>query len=222
MFDQIVDWVSAALWNLNPAEAVSLGKHDYDGRVPDLSVPAVESQLDRLEMLRDRLWGLEGLSVDQELDRLHLGTALDSALFEWRRMGWWRRNPMWYIDPLDTTVYVTRSHAPAGVRAEIVADLLEEAPALLDRARANLDRVVPTTYCEWAVRQARGMADSLRHQLPGSFGSEASPRLGDAAGSAAAALEAYAAWIERELLPAADGGFAIGGEAMEDLLRVTP
>ncbi len=219
LFDQIVDWISAALWNLNPAEAVFLGKHSYDGRVPDLSAPVVESQLDRLEMLRERLGGLEGLSADQELDRLHLGTAVDSALFEWRRVGWWRRNPMRYIDPLDTTLYVTRSYAPAGVRAEIAADLLEEAPTVLDAARANLDRIVPATYCEWAVRQARGMADALLHELPGSFGPDGSPRLGDAATAAASALQAYASWIETELLPSADDGFAIGGEAMEELLR---
>ena len=52
MFDQLVDRVSATLWNLQPGAAVYLGKHEYDGVVPDISDATVSSHLDRLRILR--------------------------------------------------------------------------------------------------------------------------------------------------------------------------
>ena len=94
MFDQLVDGVSAALWNLDPSEAVYLGKHEYDGVVPELTEDAIGTQLERLRLLKDRLQGLEGLDADQRFDRSQLIAAVDSALITWDRIEAWRRNPI--------------------------------------------------------------------------------------------------------------------------------
>ena len=53
LFDQLVDRVSAALWNLFPLAAVRLGKHEYDGQVPDLG-------LESLAAAYDPAWGACG------------------------------------------------------------------------------------------------------------------------------------------------------------------
>ncbi|MBS1195835.1 MAG: hypothetical protein H6R33_555, partial [Actinobacteria bacterium] len=54
---QLADRISAAIWNLHPQWAVAVGRHEYDGQVPDLSAGAIEAGLDRLGRLREQLAG---------------------------------------------------------------------------------------------------------------------------------------------------------------------
>ncbi|MBU1226120.1 MAG: DUF885 domain-containing protein [Actinobacteria bacterium] len=221
MFDRLVDGICAALWNLHPGEAVYLGKHEYDGVVPDLTGAHVEAELDRLRGLRDRLDGMDGLDAEQVIDRSQLVAAVDSTLIAWEQIRGWRVNPMTPIPLLDITLYLTRGYAPFGHRAEQAAAVLEQAPRVLDQARACLEPVVPTVFAEWAIRLATGMAESLIHDLPGEAGGDpvAAGALTDAGAAAAAALRDYAAWIETDLLPASSDAFAVGGEVLEDMLR---
>jgi len=221
-FDQIVDRVSATLWNLEPGEAVYLGKHEYDGMVPDLAADAVEFQVRRLHLLREQLHGLTGLAEETEIDRLQLGTAVDKELFGRETVRWWRRNPMTYIGPLEVDLYLNRGYAPLPRRAEHMADILERAPEVLARARENLEPVVPRTFCEWGVVQGRGMAEFLEQDLPGeveALGSDpARVRLLETAATATAELRAYAGWIEETLLPAADESYPVGERGLEAML----
>ena len=221
-FERIVDRVSAALWNLRPGEAVYLGKHEYDGVVPDLGAAAVEVQLERLHRLREQLRGLEGLDQEAEFDRLQLGTAVDKVLFDFEIARWWRRNPMAYIGPLEVDLYLNRGYAPLAVRVERMAEVLEQAAAVLGHGRENLEPVVPRTYCEWGMLQARGLAEFLEDDLPGEVadlgGDPVRARLGDAAAAAAGEFRSYAGWIEETLLPAADESFPVGGAALEAML----
>jgi len=221
MFDQLVDGASAALWNLDPGEAVYLGKHEYDGIVPDLTETAIGTQLDRLVLLKERLEVLDGLDADQQMDRLQLVAAIDTALIAWKRVRGWRVNPMTPIPMLDITLYLTRDYAPMGHRAEQAALVLEQAPRLLDQARACLERPVPRVFAEWGVRLATGMADSLEADLPGRAVADpfAAGLLAGAGETAAAALRDYAAWVEHDLLPDAVDDFAVGGEVLEAMLQ---
>ncbi len=223
MFEQLVDGVCAALWNLDPGAAVYLGKHEYDGVVPDLSEGAVEAQLDRLRGLRGRLDSLEGLDAEQVLDRSQLVAAVDSTLIAWERIRGWRVNPMTAIPLLDITPYLTRDYAPFAHRAGQAAAVLDQAPRLLDQARTCLEPPVPAVFAEWAIRLASGMADSLIGDLPGQAAAagdrQAAGGLVAAGEAAAAALHDYAAWVETDLLPGAVGDFAVGGAVLEEMLR---
>ena len=221
MFDRLVDGVSAALWNLEPSEAVYLGKHEYDGVVPELTEEFIGAQVDRLHGLRERLAGLDGLDADQAFDRRQLTAAIDTALIDWDRIAWWRGNPMAPIRMLDVTLYLTRDYAPFPHRAEAAAEVLDAAPRLLEQAKACAGGEVPGVFGEWAIRMSAGLADSLDN-LPAQLAGEdplAAGSLVDAGRSAAAALRDYVAWIETEVMPAAGGDFAVGGDVLEAMLR---
>jgi len=223
MFDQLIDGICAALWNLDPGEAVYLGKHEYDGVVPELTEESVGAQLDRLRLLRDRLGSLDGLDADQSIDRVQMMAAVDSTLIAWERRRDWRVNPMTPIPLLDITLYLTRGYAPFAHRAEQASAVLEQAPRLLDQARGCLESTVPGVFAEWAMRLATGMADSLVQDLPGQAADSGDPfaagALAGAGETAAAALRDYAAWIETDLLPGASDDFAVGGEVLEAMLQ---
>ncbi|MFQ5947799.1 MAG: DUF885 domain-containing protein [Acidimicrobiia bacterium] len=222
-FDRLVDDISAVLWELSPAWAVYLGRHEYDGAVPDWSPATVDGHLSRLEALRRGLHELDGLDQDQELDRVQLTATIDSELFQWEILRWWRRNPMEYIFPLGVETYLNRSYAPMAHRAAKIADVVEAVPRLLGQGKENLERVVPRTFCQWAITMANGAAGFLTEGLPDAVGALHDPRLADrvseAIETAAGALRDYADWVEAELMPKADDGFAIGSDNMEELLR---
>ncbi|MCJ7725714.1 MAG: DUF885 family protein, partial [Acidimicrobiia bacterium] len=222
MFDQLVDGTCAALWNLDPGEAVYLGKHEYDGVVPELTEENVAAQLDRLTMLRDRLAGLDDLTAEQTLDRAQLIAAVDSTLIAWEHLRGWRVNPMTPIPLLDITLYLTRDYASFAHRAEQATAVLEQAPRLLEQARDCLEPSVPRVFAEWARRLAGGMAESLVEDLPRVAAEAADPfaaaDLVAAGGDAAAALRDYVSWIETDLLPGAHDDFAVGGEVLQAML----
>jgi hypothetical protein len=222
-FDQIVDRISATLWNLKPAGAVYLGKHEYDGIVPDVGDDAVDGQVRRLGVLRDRLFGFDGLGDEEELDRLQLGAAIDLARFEEEVLRVRRRNPMWFVYHLDVDTYLNRSYAPMALRAERIAALLEQAPRLLDEARRTLEPPIPAVMAEWGARSAAGLAGFFDEGLMRAVGDTgdrlAEARVAEAASAASAALRGFAAWVEGEAAPAGTGGFQIGAEGIERMVR---
>ena len=222
LFDQLVDRVSAALWNLHPSAAVRLGKHEYDGQVPDLSAEALAAGYDRLGRLRGQLATLTGLAPDQELDRAVLLAALDAEALGGEAADGWRRDPRRYLEVLAVDVYLGRGYAPAGLRLEKAVMVLQSAPEVLAEARANLRPAIPRPAVERGAGQARVMATRLvgRPILPADSADPAEEEwLHAAAAEAGAELEAFADWLEVERLPAADEGFALGEEAVEQMLR---
>ena len=224
LLEQSADRVSAALWNLHPQWAVALGKHEYDGQVPDVSGAVLEAGLDRLGRLRDQVAGLTGLTPDQELDREVLLGVVDRERFDGEASRRWWRDPGWYLGALGVAVYLERNYAPAGLRLERAVAVLGEAGGLLAAARANLDEVIPRAWVERAVAAARESAARLVAVVgsPASAGApEEAARLGEAAQRAAGELEAYAAWLEAERLPAAADDFALGREGLEKWLQAS-
>lgn len=224
LLEQSADRIAAALWNLHPQWAVALGKHEYDGQVPDLSAPAVEAGLERLGRLGDQVAGLKGLTSDEELDREVLQGAVDRERFDGEASRRWRRDPGWYLGPLDVSVYLERDYAPAGLRLEQAAAVLGEAGGLLAAARSNLDEAIPGVWVERAMGAARRRAAGLPVQVEASAACRVAPEEGawlrEMAESASGELEAYAAWLEAERLPEAPGDFALGKERLAEWLRV--
>jgi hypothetical protein len=223
MFDALVDRISAVMWNLRPAEAVVLGKHEYDGVVPDVSEEAVEEQLRRLRGLTVRLDSLEGLTRDQQVDRSILRAAADRVAFDHEVLRERHRNPMAVLNLLDVTPYLSRDYAPAAQRAARAAELLGQAPGVLAAGRSLLDPELPEVFCRWGIRTALGLAEALEADpaelLPGLGDERARAGLGEAARIAAMSLREHAAWIEAERLPDSDTRFQVGQEGLQSLLR---
>jgi hypothetical protein len=222
LFDQLADRVSAALWNLHPWQAVRLGKHEYDGQVPDLSADALAAGYERLGRLRAQVAGLGGLTADQDFDRQVLLSALDAEVLAGEVADGWHRHPQDYLEVLAVDPYLGRDYAPAGLRLERAAAVLAEAPQVLATARANLAPVLSRPAADLAARQARELAARLAlgpSVVVGTAHPAEEQRLRSVASEAAGELRAFAGWLEVERLPAADESFALGSEAVGQLLR---
>jgi uncharacterized protein (DUF885 family) len=221
----LVDDIFAALWTLDPAWAVYLGRHEYDGMVPDWSTDSVDGRLGEVDRLVSQLQALEGLDDDQAFDRELLVAQVDKTSFDWRVLRTVQRNPMPWVYLLDPDLYMKRNYAPAADRADVVVRLLGSADAVLDLARERLDPVLARTIVEWGITAARGLATMIVEEVPVLFAVSRSldqgPGIAAVSHRAAAALRTFADWLETERLPQADDGFAIGGENLEELLRVS-
>jgi hypothetical protein len=222
LLDQLADRVSAALWNLHPLRAVRLGKHEYDGQVPDLSADALAAGYERLGRLQEQLTALTGLSPDQELDRSVLLASLDAEVVAGEAADGWRWNPLWYLEALAVDAYLGRDYAPSGLRLERAVAVLQSASEVLAAARANLRPVMPRPAAEWGVGRTRALAARLAAGpcfAAGMPDSAEEQWLHAAAGAAAAELQAFADWLEAERLPVADERSPLGGGVIEQFLR---
>jgi len=225
VFDQLVETAFAALWALDPVAAVYLGKHEYDGKVPDWSADTVADHLADLDQVSTELVALDDLHEDHDIDRELLVAQIEKTRFEWMVLRNAERNPMDWVYLLDPDLYMKRRFAPEADRAAIVERLLDSADAVLALARDRLDPVLARTIVEWGITAARGLGEMIAEQVPFAFETLESADEGRtllaASRRATASLEAFADWLETERLPQANNGFAIGRENMEQLLRVS-
>lgn len=226
-FAALVDELLAEYLRLSPVHATELGNHEHDGRWPDVTDAG---RAERLAFTRSALERLDALDVtalsrDEAIDLRILRTQLEAD--EWAdtelREGAW--NPMAYVYLAGGGLFslISREFAPLPQRLASAAERMRGLPALLDAARANLTapraatggaaREVSFFHAEKALQTMPGVADLARtaageaETLDDAALREA---VVEASRIAAAAVDAFVAWLRAELLPAAAGDFRLG------------
>ncbi len=208
-----------------PGDATQLGDHRFDDRLTDYGNSARQV---RLKVCRETLVQLALLKpsqlspenrVDLKILRLNIGAIIfnDSDLKEW---SW---NPVLYNDSLAQSIYllVARDFAPADIRLRNIEARLALFPRVIAQAKENLKRP-PRIHTETAIRQLSGAIGLVRDGLR-ALVDQASPErrqsIERAQTAAAAALEEYKTWMEKDLLPRSDGDFRIGDRLFRRKLR---
>ena len=210
------------LFVLQPAYAVGLGLHDYDGKLPDLSEPATGAWATHADRLLARLEAADGgrLSEDRSVDRFLLRLLLESPLFDLRESDDLGRNPMSYLGQVSLTSYLSREYAPVPQRVEAIVRVLEGVPALLAEGRRRLKGPLPKPFVDLSLAIGGG--------LPAHFAEAeefaARAGLGGRVASARALAEPETAqflhWLREEELPRAVPEFALGPDRYQRLLFV--
>ena len=207
-----------------PEMATQLGDHRFDDRLTDFGAAALA---ERERSLRAQLAALERIDVEQltgpnradaEILRLELGSML-YMLTEEKPHEW---NPLSYNDSLATSLYLltAREFAPAEERLRNAAKRMGEIPRVVEQIKATL-RNPPRIHTETAIGQTAGAIglvqsewEPLLQQAP-----HVRAELQPAQAKAVAALEDYKAWLEKEVLPKANGDFRLGAEKFRKKLR---
>ncbi|HEX4653944.1 MAG TPA: DUF885 domain-containing protein [Candidatus Udaeobacter sp.] len=211
----------------HPLEGTALGLHEYDGKISDYSRLALDAELNRLQRFDDRLSKFDPakLSPRQSIDLRILQAAVKRDLFQMQDMAVFDRNPMVYARAADVNVYIKRNFAPLEDRVRSLVAIEAQIPNILIAGRTNLNETLPRPFVELAIHIARGSADFLKKDLVAAVTGLKDEQLRvafqDANRKAANALNDYAAWLEREKLPKADFGFALGEEKFKHFLANT-
>lgn len=208
-----------------PVRATEAGDHRYDGAWPDITEQGEAARRRTIEGALSELQALPlpNLGLQSRVDAAMIENQLRSWLFaidELREATW---NPMVAtgligdgLDPL-----ITRSFAPLEERLRSLGSRLSGVPALVRSAQQRLTAAPPRIHTETAIAQNKGLIALCKAELPALFASAPAQKaeLDAAAKGAAAALEGFQAFLEKDLLPRSDGDFRLGRARFEKKLR---
>ena len=168
------------------------GRHEYDGRIPDLSRDAVARAVT----------GLGGAPLVDQHDEAHLCAQEQALRVELGQVQLHRRSPRHLLAALDLSVY-DRPYAPAPERAQARARHLAAWPDGIDAATSSLD-LVSAPAAQALLPAVRGAAQVVSPNEDG----------------AAAALEAHERLVQHLESAAVHGDPdpALGGEALAALV----
>jgi uncharacterized protein (DUF885 family) len=185
-----------------PVGASDQGKHTWDDRITDYRMSAVRSRRRHVDSLLAlvKATRTQGWSKDDRIDKILFQSQLEGAAFFPRVMHPEESDPQVYVGELSNGVFslIKKEYAPKRTRAMAAAARLEQAPRLLQTARANLTTPVKL-YAQLASEAARG-GDELYTKslmtLADSLSDSERARLVKARDGAITALHEFADWLD--------------------------
>ena len=210
----------------SPTSATFLGDHRYDDQMGNYTQAALDDQrrrygawLDKFAAYDDRGW-----SRDAQIDRTLSVQVVKRFLRDFDKLRTFQRNPGGAVDECLGGIYilVLRDFAPLPERMKSILGRLRAAPRVLAECKALVVPVeVPKVWAEVALESAQEGMGLIAGFVP--MLAQATPDLqaevNAAAQAAAAALQEYATWLEKEILPQAQGDFAVGKALFDEMLR---
>jgi uncharacterized protein (DUF885 family) len=202
----------------NPGFATYLGDHAFDGELTDVSAAGRAARNAVTKTASDGLAQIDrsALSRDSQVDAALLANSLASDVFDDGELQGWAWDPLRYSDGSGGSLYslMARDFAPLPERLLNAASRMEKLPEYLAQARGALDKArVPKVHAETYAAQNGGVVsiiDGLILAQADALGEADRARLSAAAETAKAAVAEHQAWIDSELVPAAEGDFRIG------------
>ena len=211
---------------LSPVSATLLGDHRFDGKLAEVGEQARRQEAAFYRRYLDELSRIQSdqLSRANQVDATLLEHQLRADLWQLEELRQWAWNPLVYIRLTGSAIYglMARDFAPLRQRLNSAAMRLEQFPRLLRQIRQELKpSSVPKIHAETAVKQNRGVLSILTHMVEprlGSLPANEQDRLREAIKTAGAAIDEHQQWLEKTVLPKADGSFRIGAETFDKKL----
>ncbi|HEX7181118.1 MAG TPA: DUF885 domain-containing protein [Thermoanaerobaculia bacterium] len=211
----------------NPTFAANAGRHELDGRLPDWSAEGLERKIEWLREHRERVLGFASLGERESFERDYLLAQIDVDLFWMAEAEWPWRNPIFYANPLDPSLYLTREYAPLERRMRAFVDYARAVPKAAEQIRANLRTPMPRTWAKVGRMTLGGLAGYFETDVPPIFATVRDPALQEdfraANAAAAAAMRGLGAWFAELEASTQEGGdgYVLGPELYGRMLRAT-
>jgi hypothetical protein len=225
-WDTLVNEFLDSTFAARPDFAVYMGRHEFDGKLPDWSTAGLAHEKARLEGWRKRLDETDttGLDDTRRFERNYMLAVIDGDLFWLVRADWARKNPAFYAGALDPDVYVSRAYAPLDTRIRAYTAYARNVPRAAGQIRANLQPPLPRTYIDRGTGAFAGLASFFADDVPKVFADVKDEALQKdfrtANASAIAAMKELAAWLD-SLRATQTENFAMGPELFREMLWAT-
>jgi hypothetical protein len=200
-------------WHFDPVDASAAGLREHDERLGTFSTQEVSEYVAALRAIANALESLPLDTLDDEVDRTALLNEIRVTIHQFVTEQPHVKNPAFWLSHLLEGVYLllVRPDRPRDSRIAAVRRRLEAIPAFLETAKATLIRC-PRVFAETAMDIANGGL-VLLEQVPLQLRMDGDEEFDAARADALAALRSFSDHLSDNLLPAADGGFAVGEEA---------
>ena len=146
-----------ALLTFDPVQATQLGVHDHDGRLADLTGPAVDDHLRRLDGLIASIDGVDDLdlTIDEQADLEVLRARLAAEAFDLSEIARHRWDPLTWDPAGGLHALAIRDFAPPDERLHSAHERLVAVPEFLAHARRTL-REMSAIHVETALLRLDG------------------------------------------------------------------
>ena len=210
-------------WNFYPTTGSRIGRHEYDGKLPDLSPSNISRRIQELRIGLTQLRDLETSNpgTEEQLSREMLDLFLQRELFTFEEMRPLENNPMRQSGFLNMGGYVRRDYAPLEDRLRSATTALGQVPDFLHTLDAALRDDLSRHVVDMSVESYSGMAHFYRTDLAAFadavHDSQISSGFLAAIDTAAASLDAFAAKL-KDRSRGGENDFAIGGRLYSRML----
>ncbi len=215
-FQQFSDSFLLGYLAWRPQTGVSLGFHEYDGKLTDESKGSIEKELSRLKEYNQNLDAIDTATLSGKMfyDYRILKLEIESEIFNIEDLRAYTRNPMTYAGQIDINIYISRNFAPLEDRVRSIISIENKAEQQFAYARANLEDSLAKPYVETAIQVAKGSASFLGNELVTALKDVKNDSLmaafKTANKKAIDAVNGYVAFLEKEKLPKVHNHYAIG------------
>jgi uncharacterized protein (DUF885 family) len=224
VFDKVSEDYIKGYLDWRPQSGVSLGLHEYDGKLPNYSYASLDKELTRLKNYDKKLSEIDSasLSIKKYYDCKMLHSSIKNEIFSFEDLKVYTKNPMTYAGIVDVNIYIKRNFAPIEQQIKSIIAIENKVPKLYEDAKANLQDTLAIPHTQLAIEIARGSASFLGNDLLIALKDVKNESLMKeftaANKKAIEAINAFAAFLEKEKLPKANNNYAIGKDNYQKML----
>lgn len=207
-----------------PQSGVSLGYHQYDGKIADYSKASIDAEIVRLKDFDTKFSEIDSasLSAKKYYDWKMLHSNIKRELLNFENFEVYTKNPMTYAGAMDVSIYIKRNFAPLEQQIKSIIAIENQAPKLYEDAKANLQDSLALPHIQLAIEIAKGSASFLGNDLlvalKGIKNDSLMKAFNSANKKAIDAINGYVTFLEKEKLPKANNDYAIGKENYQKML----
>ena len=210
-------------WDFYPTAGSRIGRHKYDGQLPDLSPSQNKRREEELRrgLSELRALGVIGLDETGRLSYRIMELFLRRELFIFNDLKPLENNPMRHTGYLNVSGYIRRDYAPLEDRIRSATSAMKQAPDFLEVLDQALSNRISSHVVDMSVESYSGMARFYRVDLADAATGVTDPEIvtkfNQARETAAVALDSF---VERLKSRGASGpdGFAIGTKLYSGML----
>ncbi len=209
-----------------PFFAAQVGRHEFDGQLPDLSAHGIKREIARLHDARAQLAAVDPAPLEprERFDREYLLAVVDKDLFWLEKAQYGSTNPYFYLGNIDPDMYLSRNYAPLDKRMKAYIKYAQGIPKMVTDIQANLQGPLPKTYVELGIADFGGFADFYAKDVAPVFASVNDPelqkQLADADKNAATAMTNLKDYLIG-LRKTATDKFPLGKDLFAEMLKDT-
>jgi len=212
----------------SPTHAVTLGLHEYDGKMSDTSLSGIKKERLLFESLYNELLEIkyEYLTQENMFDYDLIKWSLESDFFDYDEIQAYKRNPITYaLMFINMSNYLDREYAPFVDRLASIISIMKEIPCVIENAKINLDTVVPKIFCKYAKQFASGYKNFFENEIMDEINKrEVNEKLvteyKEVCITTVKAFNDFIKYIDDVLIPKANDDFRLGEKKFAKMLRI--
>ena len=224
--DELSQRLVREYWDFYPNAGSRIGRHEYDGRLPDLSAASLRRRVAQLDrgLAEVTTFAVEALTPEERLSHRLLELFLRREHFSITEMKNLENNPTRQVGHLDVSGYINRDYAPLPDRVRSVSQALKQVPEFVEVMADSLGEQIGLPVLDSSIESYAGMARFYRVDLGRAAGDvglrDVQEEFDLARENAAASLDQFVSVLqERRDSGNGQPGFAIGPDLYSSMLQ---